>query len=139
MKSGRLVETIFTVVAYLVFGIMAGAVGTFAHRGRLELFGTTWWLGWAVALLAVGLIAVGLRLYLDERKPGLAFAIGVCAAVMMYTTGGAGQSVVLPASPTGFGASEVWMYGAAVVSFLPVLWPRIQSQPQQPETMEDHA
>lgn len=119
-------ESVLTFLAYLVFGVLAGMVGTFAHRGRIGLFDTTWWVGLPVALLALACIAFGLRFYLEERTPGLAFAIGVCAAIAIYTTGGAGASVVIPASANGFGVSELWLYGSAIAVFAPVIWPRIR-------------
>lgn len=127
---GRRVESVLTFLAYLVFGVLAGMVGTFAHRGRIGLFDTAWWIGLPIALIALGCVAFGLRFYLEERTPGLAFAIGVCAAVAMFTTGGAGASVVIPASANGFGVSELWLYGSAIMVFVPVIWPRIR-QPER--------
>lgn len=122
---GRTAESVLAFLAYLVFGALAGMVGTFAHRGRMALFETSWWIGLPIALIAVGCVAFGLRFYLEERLPGLAFAIGVCAMVAVFTTAGAGASVVIPASANGFGVSEMWMYGSALVAFAPVIWPRI--------------
>lgn len=130
---GRKVESVLTFLAYLVFGVLAGTVGTFAHRGRVALFDTAWWVGLPIALIAIGCVAFGLRYYLQERMPGLAYAVGVAAVVAMFTTSGAGASVVLPASPGGFGVSEIWMYGSAILAFLPVLWPRIrQAEDERP-------
>lgn len=113
-------------LAYLVFGVVAGLVGTFAHRGRIALFDTVWWVGLPIALIALTCVAIGLRFYLEDRLPGLAFAIGVCAMVALFTTGGAGNSVVFPASPGGFGVSELWLYASAILVFAPVFWPRIR-------------
>lgn len=122
----RSFESVLTFLAYLIFGALAGMVGTFAHRARIGVFDTTLWVGLPIALIALGCIAFGLRFYLEERTPGLAFAIGACAMVAMFTTSGAGASVVIPASANGFGVSELWMYGSALVVFAPVIWPRIR-------------
>ncbi|MDJ1370554.1 DUF1129 domain-containing protein [Gulosibacter molinativorax] len=134
----RNVESVLTFLAYLVFGVLAGTVGTFAHRGRIALFDTAWWIGLPLALIAIGCVAFGLRYYLDERMPGLAFAIGVAGVVAMFTTSGAGASVVLPASQNGFGVSEIWMYGSAILVFVPVLWPRIRT-PEKRQSADSRA
>lgn len=122
----RRVETVFTFLGYLVFGALAGMVGTFAHRGRLGLFDSTWWVGLPIAVIAIGCVAFGLRFSLEDRLPGLAFAIGVCATVALFTTSGAGASVVIVGSENGFGVGEMWMYGSALAAFAPVIWPRIR-------------
>ncbi|SJM56689.1 hypothetical protein [Gulosibacter sp. 10] len=125
MRGGRTLETVLTFLAYLVFGVLAGIVGTVAHRARIDVLGVQIWFGWAVGLLAVLALAIGLRLYLGDRLPGYGFAIGVCLAVLVFTLGGAGQSVMIPAAANGLGAGEAWTFGSAIAAFVPVIWPRL--------------
>lgn len=137
---GSILEAIFTFAAYLVFGILAGAIGTVAHRARVDVAGVVLWLGLIGALACILLIAVGLRLYLRERLPVTAFAIGVVATVFVFTLGGAEHSVLVPASSSGFGVGEIWMLGSAVCAFVPVIWPSLRgSGPRRADTLSERA
>lgn len=126
MRLKRVGERVLSFAAYLVFGVVAGAVGTVGHRARVELWGVDLWLGIVVALLGVLLVAIGLRMYLEERTWTLAFAIGVVAAVFLLSMPGAEHSVLVPASASGFGVGEIWTFGSAIAAFLPVIWPDVR-------------
>jgi sulfite exporter TauE/SafE len=126
MRLKQVGERVLSFAAYLVFGVVAGAIGTVGHRARLELWGFDLWLGIVVALLGVLLVAVGLRMYLEERAWVLAYAIGVVAAVFALSMPGAEHSVLVPASASGFGVGEIWTFGSAIAAFLPVIWPDVR-------------
>jgi len=126
MRLKQVGERVLSFAAYLVFGVVAGAVGTVGHRARVELGGIDLWLGIVVALLGVLLVAIGLRLYLEERTWTLAFAIGVVVAVFLLSMSGAEHSVLVPASASGFGVGEIWTFGSAIAAFLPVIWPDVR-------------
>ena len=131
----RRLEAIVTAIAYGLFGLLAGAITTFLHRGRVDIGGLPIWLGLIAGTLALTAVAIGLRLYLDERLPGRAFALGVLAAIGLLTTGGAGHSVIIP----GSGLDDIgliWIGLAAVAVALPAIWPRLpkRAAPHRPST-----
>lgn len=75
-------ERLGTELALAASGLVAGALTTMLHRARIDLgFGPVW-LGVVAAIACLGLLAVGLRLYLRERGPASAFAFGATVAIV---------------------------------------------------------
>ncbi|MFD2758392.1 hypothetical protein [Gulosibacter faecalis] len=131
MRARQVLERVGSFAAYLVFGVLAGAIGTVAHRARVEVGGVDLWLGLVGALVAVLFVGVGLRAYLGERTWTLAFAIGVVVAVFVLSLSGAEHSVLVPASSSGFGVGELWTFGSAIAAFGPVIWPDLRGAKRQ--------
>lgn len=132
MRSGRVVEQLVTFGSFALFGVIAGVITTFAHRVRFQLGEVMIWHGIVLSLLAVLLITIGLRVYLTEKLPAIAFAVGVVGAVFALSTSGMGHSVVIPGG--GLGAvGLIWVYGSAIAVALPAIWPSVpQRRPATP-------
>lgn len=123
-RARRRLEPVAIALAYGVFGLLAGVVTTFLHRGRVEIAGAPIWLGMIGGVVAIAALAVGLRLYLGQRLPTVAFAVGVGAAIALLTGGGAGRSIVIPGDGLD-AAGTIWMCLAAAAVVLPAIWPRL--------------
>lgn len=120
-------ETVLTSLAYLLFGVTAATIGTFAHRTRFFVGEFPVWIGCIGALAAVLLIALGLRWYLDEWTPSLMFFLGVVLTVFLYSTTGPGRSVIFPAGELS-GPAVWWLYGSAIAAGLPLIVPKIRRE-----------
>ena len=109
------------ILLYGVLGLIVGVLGSFTHRSRLDLFGTTVWYGIAVALACVVAFAVGLRAHSRERSVSLAFAAGVVVGVLFIALG-VGHSVVIVGDLVGL----VWLVAAPLLAFGVAFWPRLE-------------
>ena len=127
----RTLENLLTVLAYGGFGVFAGTVTTFLHRGRIDLGGVPIWIGMIIGTLALLLVAIGLRLYLEQRLATSAFAIGALLGMGILTTNGFGQSVVIPGGLDSAGI--IWMSLATAAVVLPAIWPRLPERATQPK------
>jgi hypothetical protein len=108
------------VVALLV-GALFGVLGTVCHTVTLSLFGLSLPIGLIVALPAVALLLVGLRMISASRWPSILAALGLVVMVGLFTLPSPGGSVLIQ----GITAGYVWLIGSFGIALVTVAWPRL--------------
>ena len=119
---GAAAKVIACALAGLI-GIALGGIGTVNHQLVLSVGDARLPSGVTVALVLVAALMVGLRLVFVSRIVALVAGLGILLAVALFTVGGPGGSVLVPANPAGY----VWSYGAAMVVALVLVWPNLSA------------
>ncbi|PPG39546.1 hypothetical protein [Pseudoclavibacter sp. RFBA6] len=117
-------ERILGALLYALFGLIVGTVTTFLHRGRVELFDTTLWVGIVLGLACILCLGIGLRLYLVDRWMTTGFAAGVVAAVGVLGLWNPGSSVVVVGDAFGL----AWLALASLIAAACAFWPQLPSR-----------
>ncbi|MBF4549773.1 MULTISPECIES: hypothetical protein [unclassified Pseudoclavibacter] len=117
-------ERILGALLYALFGLIVGTVTTFLHRGRVELFETTLWVGIVLGLACILCLGIGLRLYLVDRWMSTGFAVGVIVAVVGLGVWNPGSSVVVVGDVVGL----AWLALASLVAAGCAFWPALPSR-----------
>lgn len=105
----------------LGLGVLFGVMGTAVSQ-------TTWSIapgfslptGMIVALPAVGLLLVGLRLIMRTRTVSILAAFGVVVAIFLLSQPSSGGSVLVPANALGL----TWTFAPTVIALVVLAWPR---------------
>jgi len=113
------------VLGYLVallLGALFGVLGTIVHQISFSVFG--WFdvpIGVIIALPAVGLLLVGLRMSFATRLAAILAGVGVIGMVALLALPSPGGSVLIPESTAGL----VWLIGSTLVAVVVLAWPRL--------------
>lgn len=115
--SSRIVSWIVGLGLGVLFGVMGTAVSqstwTIAPGFSLPI-------GLIVALPAVALLLVGLRLVLRSRTTAILAAFGIVVTVFLLSQPSAGGSVLVPGNALGV----TWTFAPTVIALLVLAWPR---------------
>ncbi|MDG2497688.1 MAG: hypothetical protein P8M68_05870 [Aquiluna sp.] len=115
-KTNRVVE-VFLVPGKAVFVMIFGTV---IHQSTL---GDQLNIGVVVALLLTLLIALEIRMVSTSRSAGWAFA--VLLTLMLFVVGqDFWNDKMLPTNQAGL----IWSFGAPIIAFAVLFWPRISKQ-----------
>lgn len=106
---------IFSWLMVAVIGFAFGTAGTFGVYARPNTIP----LGLVISLVGVTAILIAVRLLADDRWSVIFAAVGVYAAILVFSLRGPGGSVVLPDAPS----SMIWMYGSALIILVVAAWP----------------
>ncbi|WP_424465011.1 hypothetical protein [Pseudoclavibacter helvolus] len=117
-------ERILGALLYALFGLIVGTVTTFLHRGRIELFDLTLWVGIVLGLACILCLGIGLRLYLVDRWMTTGYAAGVVVAVGVLGLWNPGSSVVV----VGDGFGLAWLALASLIAAACAFWPELPSR-----------
>ncbi|WP_440711224.1 hypothetical protein [Herbiconiux sp. YIM B11900] len=116
------------IIAYVLafaLGGLFGILGTIVHQISVSVFGLfDLPLGLVVALPAVALLLVGLRLIAPTRLAALLAAVALVGVVALLALPSPGGSVLIPDSTAGM----VWLVGSTLVAVVVLCWPRLGSQ-----------
>lgn len=107
-----------------VIGIVYGTVATIGHRHAWELGEVVIPWGLVAGLVGVAALLLGIRLVAGGRGAALAAAIGVVAAVALFSLPGPGGSVLIAGGIVG----TMWSVGPALIAVLIVAWPSLPSR-----------
>jgi hypothetical protein len=77
-------------------------------------------IGLIVALPAVALLLVGLRLVLRTRTTAILAAFGVVISIFLLSQPSAGGSILVPGNTRGV----VWTFAPTVIALFVLAWPR---------------
>ncbi len=121
---------LLAIAASLFLGLLFGVLGTIVHQISVSVFGVfDLPVGLIVALPALALLLVGLRMSAPTRFAALAAAIGSICMVALLALPSPGGSVLIPDSALGL----AWLIGSTLVAVVVLAWPRIKPrEPQQP-------
>lgn len=99
------------VVLALVTGVLVGTLGSFKYRygltGAVPLP-----IGLVLVLVMIALVLAAIRIATRRRLYGIATAVGILAAVALFTMKGPGGSVVVPQGDY----STVWTVAPALIA-----------------------
>jgi hypothetical protein len=108
------------VIAFLLGGVF-GVLGTVVHQVSFSVFGLfDVPIGLIVALPAVALLLVGMRLIVPSRLAVLLTSAGLVGVMALLALESLGGSVLITAGPAGL----VWLTGATLLAVLALAWPR---------------
>jgi hypothetical protein len=113
-----------TLVIAALIGIVYGTVATIGHRHAWQVGDVTIPWGLVAGLVGVAALLLGIRLVAGGRGASLAAAIGVVAAVALFSLPGPGGSVMVASGLVG----TVWSVGPALIAVLIVAWPSLPSR-----------
>ncbi|WP_374947084.1 hypothetical protein [Agreia sp.] len=105
----------------LALGALFGVLGTAVSQSTwTPLPGFSLPVGLIVALPAITLLLVGLRLVLSTRTAAILAAFGIVVAVFLLSQPSAGGSVLVPNNALGV----IWTFAPTVIALLVLAWPR---------------
>jgi hypothetical protein len=107
-----------------VVGIVYGTVATIGHRHAWQIGEVVIPWGLVAGLVGVAALLLGIRLVAGGRGAALAAAVGVVAAVALFSLPGPGGSVLVASGLVG----TVWSVGPALIAVLIVAWPSLPSR-----------
>jgi hypothetical protein len=108
-------------VVGLGLGALFGVMGTAVSQSTWRLLpGFSLPIGLIVALPAVTLLLVGLRLVLRTRTTAVLAAFGIVVTVFLLSQPSAGGSILVPGNTLGV----VWTFAPTVIALLVLAWPR---------------
>ncbi len=111
----------------LALGVVFGVLGTVVSQSSVNVLGVfDLPYGLIIALVAVALLLVGLRLVLTSRIGAIFAAVGVLAALGFLSQPSVGGSVLVPANIAGY----VWILGPSVIALIVLAWPRTARRPR---------
>ncbi|MBM7505322.1 hypothetical protein ACFPER_17690 [Agromyces aurantiacus] len=105
-------------------GLVYGTLGTVGHRHAWQVGDVTIPWGLVLGLVGVAALLVGIRLVAGGRAACAAAAIGIVAAVALFSLPGPGGSVLVAGGVVG----TVWAVGPALIAVLVVAWPSLPSR-----------
>lgn len=124
MRIARIGTWVVAVIIGLVYGV-AGTIGQAAMWGPIPL-------GLIVALIGTGALLMAVRLLTVDRWAGLATAMGVMVATLVFSGRGPGGSVVVPAPEEGMiSTGMVWTIAVPIIAAIVVAWPTLTSPARQ--------
>jgi hypothetical protein len=113
-----------TLAIAAVIGVVYGTVATIGHRHAWRLGEVVIPWGLVAGLVGVAALLLGIRLVAGGRGAALAAAIGVVAAVALFSLPGPGGSVLVASGLVG----TVWSVGPALIAVVVVAWPSSPSR-----------
>jgi hypothetical protein len=113
-----------TLAIAAVVGVVYGTVATIGHRHAWQVGEVSIPWGLVAGLVGVAALLLGIRLVAGGRGASLAAAIGVVAAVALFSLPGPGGSVLVASGLVG----TVWSVGPALIAVLIVAWPSLPSR-----------
>lgn len=114
-------------VVAAVLGLLFGVLGTVVYSISFSVFGLfDVPIGLIVALPAVGLLLVGLRLIAPGRLAALLAGIALIGVVALLALPSPGGSVLIPDGTAGM----VWLIGSTLVAVVVLAWPRLGAAPR---------
>jgi hypothetical protein len=105
----------------LLLGGLFGALGTIVSQSTIALGSLTIPIGLIVALPAVALLLIGLRLVLRTRTAALLAGLGLAGTVLLLSQMSAGGSVLVPNNALGY----VWTLAPTFIALVVLAWPRL--------------
>jgi hypothetical protein len=115
--STRIVSWIVGFGLGVLFGVMGTAVSQSTWKIAPE-FSVP--IGLVVALPAVTLLLVGLRLVQPTRTPAILAAFGIVVTIFLLSQPSAGGSILVPNNLPGV----IWTFAPTVIALLVLAWPR---------------
>jgi hypothetical protein len=124
-RPGTPLETLSArIVSWIVgfgLGVLFGVMGTAVSQSTWKIVpGFSLPVGLIVALPAVTLLLIGLRLIRRTRTPAILAAFGVVLTIFLLSQPSAGGSILVPGNITGV----IWTFAPTVVALLVLAWPR---------------
>ncbi|KQO04832.1 hypothetical protein ASF06_18745 [Agreia sp. Leaf244] len=108
-------------VVGLGLGVLFGVMGTAVSQSTWTIApGFSLPIGLIVALPAVLLLLVGLRLVLRTRTTAIVAAFGIVVTIFLLSQPSAGGSILVPGNALGV----VWTFAPTVIALLVLAWPR---------------
>ncbi|KQP55917.1 hypothetical protein ASF51_12325 [Agreia sp. Leaf283] len=108
-------------VVGLGLGVLFGVMGTAVSQSTWTITpGFSLPIGLIVALPAVLLLLVGLRLVLRTRTTAIVAAFGIVVTIFLLSQPSAGGSILVPGNALGV----VWTFAPTVIALLVLAWPR---------------
>ena len=108
-------------VVGLGLGVLFGVMGTAVSQSTWTIApGFSLPVGLIVALPAVLLLLVGLRLVLRTRTTAIVAAFGIVVTIFLLSQPSAGGSILVPGNLLGV----VWTFAPTVIALLVLAWPR---------------
>lgn len=120
--GASLLTRVIGYVVALLLGALFGVLGTIVHQITFSVFG--WFdlpIGLIIALPAVALLLVGLRMSFATRLAAILAGVGLVGIVALLALPSAGGSVLIPESTAGL----VWLIGSTLVAVVVLAWPRL--------------
>ncbi|RFA19986.1 hypothetical protein [Subtercola boreus] len=106
----------------LLLGVVFGMLGTVVNQASISFFGLfDAPIGLVLAIAAVTLLLVGLRLVLPSRLIAFLAALGLVGIVAVLTLPSPGGSVLVPANTAGY----VWTFAPTVIALVVIAWPKL--------------
>jgi hypothetical protein len=116
-----LTSRIVSWVVGLGLGVLFGVMGTAVSQSTWTVApGFSLPVGLIVALPAVLLLLVGLRLVLRTRTTAIVAAFGIVVTIFLLSQPSAGGSILVPGNALGV----VWTFAPTVIALLVLAWPR---------------
>ena len=115
--SSRIVSWVIGLGLGVLFGVMGTAV---SQSTWTVVSGFSLPVGLIVALPAVLLLLVGLRLVLRTRTTAIVAAFGNVVTIFLLSQPSAGGSILVPGNTLGV----VWTFAPTVIALLVLAWPR---------------
>jgi len=108
-------------VVGLGLGVLFGVMGTAVSQSTWTIVaGFALPVGIIIALLAVTLLLVGLRLVLRTRTTAILAAFGIVVTIFLLSQPSAGGSILVPGNVLGV----TWTFAPTVIALLVLAWPR---------------
>lgn len=112
----------------LVLGVVFGVLGTIVSQSSVSVLGFfDLPYGLIIALVAVALLLIGLRLVLSSRIGAIFAAVGVVGALGILSQPSTGGSVLVPANISGY----VWILAPSIIALIVLAWPRSGGRSRQ--------
>jgi hypothetical protein len=119
---GQILTRVLGYLVALLLGALFGVLGTIVHQIDVSVFGLfDLPIGLIIALPAVALLLIGLRMSFGNRLPALVAGVGLVGMAALLALPSPGGSVLIPAGTIGF----VWLLGSTVVAVVVLAWPRL--------------
>lgn len=124
-RRGASAETLSSrIVSWVVglgLGVLFGVMGTAVSQSTWTIApGFSLPIGLIVALPAVVLLLVGLRLVVRTRTTAVLAAFGIIVTIFLLSQPSAGGSILVPGNTLGV----VWTFAPTVIALLVLAWPR---------------
>ncbi|MBF4634553.1 hypothetical protein ITJ38_09090 [Agreia pratensis] len=105
----------------LGLGVLFGVMGTAVSQSTWTIVdGFSLPVGIIIALLAVTLLLLGLRLVLRTRTAAILAAFGIVVAIFLLSQPSSGGSILVPGNALGV----TWTFAPTVIALLVLAWPR---------------
>ncbi|WP_382304959.1 hypothetical protein [Herbiconiux sp. UC225_62] len=115
-------------VVALLLGALFGVLGTVVHQISFSVFGLfDLPIGLIIALPAVALLLVGLRMSFASRLASILAGVGLVGMVALLALPSPGGSILIPGSVAGSEnvLGTVWLIGSTLIAVVVLAWPRL--------------